>query len=748
LLVEESALTGESIPVPKDALAVVAMDAPLGDRATMLFVGTNVVRGKARALAVATGSRTELGLIASLIHRPRDRTTPLEAKLAAFGQRILWGCLALSVLLFVRGVLRGGRTWHDLLLEAVSLAVAAIPEGLPAITTITLGLGMQRMARRHAIIRKLAAVETLGAATVIGTDKTGTLTRGEMAVTELHVADTEYTVDGVGYEPVGKVVDARGTRADGARGPLRDFFVSIALSSSATIRKEGDVWRAHGDPTEAALVTLTAKVGLPREEIQLAHRIVRELPFDGDRKRTTVVALDEAGREIVHSKGSAEILLPLCTLYATGGGLEPLDEPKRAALLRAVERMSGEALRVLAVCRRDLTSEVRPAAPEREIERDFTFLGLVGMIDPAREGVKAAIAACIGAGIRPVMITGDHKLTAVAVAKKIGLWPESGDALALSGEELAKLSDEELGRTIDRVRVCARVTAEQKLRLVAALKSRGHVVAMTGDGVNDAPALREADIGVAMGKAGTDVAREAADMVIADDDFSSIVEAIREGRSIWRNIQKSIFFLLSSNAGLIVTVFTASFVTRLRPLTPLMILWINLVTNGLPALALGVDPPDPNQMHEPPRSPRAGLLDLRAWLGIAFVGTWMGAAAMICYLQPFSLGEPEAAEHGRALAFSLLALSPLFHALNCRSPTLSFLRSRPLLPAALAGAAVLSAAIHLVAVLVPALQPIFRTYPMSVEQWSLVLLLSASVVPAVEVMKLAGRIFYPTKTAK
>jgi Ca2+-transporting ATPase len=755
LLVDESALTGESVPAAKDARAAVPDDAPLGDRANTLFVGTSIVRGKCRAVVFATGPRTELGHLSALIHRPRDRTTPLEEKLASFGTRILWGCLALSALLFARGMIQGGRSWHELLLEAVSLAVAAIPEGLPAITTITLALGMQRMARRGALIRKLAAVETLGSATVICTDKTGTLTQNEMTVREVYAGVCRYAVTGSGYDPKGDFIDDRGRRVDAASGPLRDLLSTVALCNNALLQMRNGAWRVQGDPTEGALLTLAAKGGVSRELVVSSNQVVKELPFDSDRRRMTIVALDETGREIVHSKGSADVLVPLCAAVDTDAGPRPLDAESRKAILDQAEHMSERALRVLAVARRDLGRHVEGESPSvhaehdvsgkagADIEERLTFLGLVGMIDPPREGVKEAVQLCAEAHVRAVMITGDHKLTAVAIAKELGLWEEG--AIALTGTELERLSDAELEDRVEKVRVFARVTAEQKLRIVGALKRRGQVVAMTGDGVNDAPALREAHIGVAMGKDGTDVAREAADMVIADDNFATIVHAVREGRAIWRNIQKFIFFLLSSNAGLLVTVFAVSFFTDLKPLTPLMILWINLVTNGLPALALGVDPPDPTQMKERPRLRTAGLLGRRDWLGIGFVGAAMGGAAMVCYYLPLTAHDPLAVKHARAIAFSLLALSPLLHAFNCRSSTQSFLALRPVLPAALVGAVLVSAAIHLVAVLVPALRPVFQTFAMNAREWGLLVLLSASILPAVELLKLLQRILARSK---
>jgi Ca2+-transporting ATPase len=747
----EAALTGESLPITKDARAELADDAPIGDRSTMLFTGTSVMRGKGRALVVATGKDTELGKLSTLMSSQEQGKTPLEDKLDHFGKRVLWACLAISAFMFAQGMIRGKASWHELLLEAVSLAVAAIPEGLPAITTITLALGMQRMAKKGAIIRKLAAVETLGSATVICSDKTGTLTQNEMTVREIYAGAASYTVTGTGYDPSGDILDIAGKTVDASLSDgLRSLLASMALANTASLEKKEGTWRVVGDPTEGALLTLAAKGGLPKESIVPSHQVVRELPFDSDRKRMTVIALDEMGKEIVHTKGSADVLLPRCVAQHTATGVEPLDEAGRQVILAEAERMSQLSLRVLAVARRELgdpssreggTPSAPPASGEprsqSDVEQRLTFLGLVGMIDPPRVGVKEAVKACHDAQVRAVMITGDHKLTAVAIARELGLWDEG--AIALSGAELEKLNDDALQRRIDHVRVFARVTAEQKLRIVKAFKTAGHIVAMTGDGVNDAPALREAHIGIAMGKDGTDVAREAADMVLADDNFATIVDAVREGRAIWRNIQKFIFFLLSSNAGLLVTVFVASVMPNMPGLRPLMILWINLVTNGLPALALGIDPPDPTQMMEPPRKATSSLLGRREYLGIGVVGVLMGGLAVACYYWPWTLPGVDRFEYGRAIAFSLLALSPLFHALNCRSATASIFALRPMVPVALLASMMVSGAIHLVAVLVPSLNDVFKTWALSATEWLVLLALSASIIPMIEVLKLLQR---------
>ena len=703
LAAEEAALTGESVAATKR---------PGGQDGTdQIRLGTTIVRGKARAEVTATGTATELGKIGTLIREAEDQETPLEERLHVFGRRVLWACLIVSTALFGWGLYRGGRAWHLLLLEAVSFAVAAIPEGLPAITTITLALGMQRMAKRGAIVRKLPAVETLGSATVICTDKTGTLTQNEMTIREIYVAGERRRVTGEGYAPDGEIA--------GDRSPLLDQFLtaSVVCNGARLTKDPGGGWRILGDPTEAALLTLAAKRGVTRERIDAEQRIVREISFDSDRKRMTVVATDRDGHTIAHVKGSVDVILERCVL----------DDTTRRAVQAEADRMASSALRVLALARRELAGDEDP-------ETALTFLGLVGMIDPPRPGVKQAVAACREAGIRVVMITGDHALTATAIARELGLWA-SGDQV-VTGTDLLKWSDAELPSRLRSVRVFARTTPEQKLRIVKAYKASGEIVAMTGDGVNDAPALREADIGIAMGRAGTDVAREAAAMVITDDNFATIVDAIREGRAIWRNIQKFIFFLLSSNAGLAVAVFGIAMSRSWLPLTPLMILWINLVTNGLPALALGIDPPDTTQMREPPRATRAGLVGARDYLGIGFVGAVMGAFAL-CMYATASCGANETG--ARTMAFTLLALSPLVHAWSCRSPTASVVQIRPLVSMPLLFACIISVGIHLVAVLVPSLRPVFRVDELHAADWWMIAVCAVAVLPAVELAKIIDR---------
>ena len=741
LQTDESALTGESTPVGKDARDVAAHDAGIGERVGMVFLGTTVTAGNASAAVVATGPDTELGRIGALMASHEKKKTPLEERLEKFGGKILWACLALSAFLFVYGFFTSDHPWHYLLLEAVSLAVAAIPEGLPAITTITLAMGMKRMAERGAQVRKLPAVETLGSSSIICSDKTGTLTQNEMTVREAWAGRIKYRVTGLGYDPDGAILRADGPeqaphlaeQGSHLAAPLERLLRTAALCNNARfVRDEDGIRRVVGDPTEGALLVLAEKGGMARESIAPMSRVVKQLPFDSDRKRMTVVTIDELGRQVAHVKGGIDIILPRCVamkMGATESGEVALDDALREEIRKVGDEMASRALRVLALARR--------RKPEGDPEEQLTFLGLVGMVDPPRPGVKKAIQTAAAAGVRTVMITGDHRVTAEAIAKELGLWDDGSDAMA--GAEIEKASEEELRERVARVRVFARVSAEHKLRIVRAFKARGEVVAMTGDGVNDAPAIREAQIGIAMGVGGTDVAREAADLVLLDNNFATIVEAIRQGRAIYRNIQKFIYFLLSSNAGLCVVVFATSFFPRLPDLTPLQILWINLVTNGLPALALGVDPPDNTLMKEPPRSSSEGLLGAREYLGIAVVGVWMGLVAIaVLWIRTGSAGDPKG-DHARAMAFSILALSPLFHAFNCRSTTASIARTGIFKSRALIGAVTVSALIHLVAVLIPQLNVVFKTYPMSAVEWLVMLGCAASIIPVIEVLKAIER---------
>jgi len=738
----ESALTGESTGVDKGVDDAIAADAQLADRSTMVWSGTTVVAGEGRGVVVATGPHTQVGRVGTMLAGVTKERSPLEVRLDVFGQQILWVCAGLSVALFAIGAVQGRGAWHVLLLMAVSVAVAVIPEGLPAITSITLALGMQRMAQRGALVRKLSAVETLGCATVVCSDKTGTLTRNEMTVRVVATADDALEVTGEGYDPDGAFL------RDGvevtALPPTALRLIEVGVvANTATLgaAKPGAEGAAGhlGDPMEAALLALGAKAGRGREAVLDGHETVYTVPFSSDRKRMAVVTRDGEGTARAWVKGAIDLLLPRCTHVRHGASVVPLDDTLRASIMARADGYSARALRVLAMAER-----VDEALPTRRDAADeaLTFVGMVGMIDPPRAEVGAAIVEAQAAGIRVVMITGDHPITAKAIAAELGIWKEG--ALALTGAELEALDDAAFAAVLPKVRVFARVDPAHKLRIVRAYQEgRRDVVAMTGDGVNDAPAIRQAAIGVAMGKGGTDVAREAADMVLQDDNFATIVEAVREGRAIYRNIQKSIFFLLSANAGLCVAVFAAGFLpASVAPsLSPLQILWINLVTNGLPALALGVDPPEADQMKESPRSPDEAILGREDWLGIFSVGLLMGGCAVVLYLAPIYTGDAEEVMRSKVtLVFTLLALSPLAHAFNCRSRTASVaslgLFSNPLL----VGAVLVSAAVHSASLLVPSLQPVFRSnHAWSGAEVGLVVALSLLPVPAVELAKWVRR---------
>ncbi len=740
----EGELTGESTPVEKRADLTVGEDTTVADRANMVFSGTTAVNGDARGVVVATGRYTQVGRVGKLLADVEKKGTPLEERLDDFGTVILWLCVGISAALFVIGLVRGLAQWHVLLLTAVSVAVAAIPEGLPAITSITLALGMQRMAHRGAVVRKLSAVETLGCATVICSDKTGTLTRNEMTVRVIWCVGHEYAVSGEGYDRRGELLED-GRRVDDPAEAARRTVAIGAVVNTANLAHHADRPQVTGDPTEAALIALAAKVQVARHSVLEEHAELYSIPFNSERKRMSLATRSLRGDRdrpvLLRCKGAVDVLLPRCAHALTDDGVVPLDDALRARINAAAERFAGGALRVLAMAEREGGEEL--AAPHETLEQDMVFTGLVGMIDPPRPEVKPAIEAARSAGIRVVMITGDHPATAEAIARELGLW-EPG-ARTLTGEAFRKLDDAGLREVLPTVRVFARVDPEDKLRIVQALQADGReVVAMTGDGVNDAPAIKQAAIGIAMGAGGTDVAREAADMVLQDDNFATIVEAVREGRAIYRNIQKSIFFLLSSNAGLCIAVFLGSFFdpATVPPLTPLQILWINLVTNGLPALALGVDPPEPGQMAEAPRSPDAPILGRAEWISVGLVGLMMGLGAMVIYwlpVWPAGLTPHEVSRSKLTMVFTMLALSPLSHAFNCRSRTASIFRLGLFTNPLLVGAVVISGLIHLLSLAVPALLPVFHTdHAWSATEVAVVVGLSLLPVPAVEIAKLLG----------
>ena len=712
LSADESSLTGESLPVVKDPAASVAPSAPPGDRPTMLFLGTTVARGRATAVVIATGARTEFGRIGAPLAAARSGGTPLEKRLAAFGRQVLWVCLGVSAALMALGVAIRGRRPSEVLIEAISFAVAIIPEGLPAITTIVLALGMQRMAKRGAIVRRLPAVETLGAVTVLCTDKTGTLTENAMTVRTVWCDGRRFEVTGEGYAPSGSVTGSDGVEVrDGVPPTLRLLAESAALCNDAELSGEGGERKLLGDPTEGALVVLAMKVGVQPGPLRARHVRTSERPFSAEHQRMAVVTRSESGE--------VESVLPLCARIARPDGDAALDDEGRDGVLAEATALAERALRVLAIARR--------ADPGDDPTQDLTLVGLVGMIDPPRAGVAGAIAACRRAGVRVVMITGDHPATAAAIAREIGL--EAAGGAVITGAQLAAMADGELAARLPGASVFARISPGQKLDIVRAFKASGEVVAMTGDGVNDAPALREAHIGVAMGRGGTDVARAAAALVLTDDRFTTLVEAIREGRAIWSNLQKSVVYLLASNVALAVTVFATVFDARRLALTPLMILGINLVTNGPPAVALGVDPPSSDQMDAPPRRPDAPLLSRRELALVGVSGAVMAAAALVVHL---FVREPIVE---RAMVFAVLGFGPLFHAWNCRSQRTSVFALSPRLPWPMVVAVLVSGAIHALAVALPALRPIFHSAAIAPWQWWLVVGLSALVVPTVELGK-------------
>jgi Ca2+-transporting ATPase len=661
----ESALTGESEAVAKLPVTLQQGNIPLGDRENMVFMGTSIAAGTGCAVVVATGMKTELGRIAGLIEEAgTEGKTPLQHKLNSFGRILVWAALAIVALLFGMGLLRGMKPF-DLFMTSVSLAVAAVPEGLPAIVTVALAFGVLRMSRRRALVRKLAAVETLGSTSVICTDKTGTLTVGEMTVRALYVAGTNYNVTGEGYGPAGEVC-FEGRRAEVPHlAPLRELATILLGCNNAhlVIGKDG-TWKTTGDPTEGALLAAGAKAGGDREHIEKELPKQHEFPFDSDRKRSSVIRRMPDGKLRAFINGAPGPLLDRCTHLYTREGLRPMTASDRELILAQNTAMAQQALRVLGSAWRDMNTPPPADVSADIVERDLVFVGLTGMQDPPRPEAKEAIAKCRAAGIRVVMITGDQLDTAMAIAREIGL--ASVDQVAIAGIELDQLSEEALRARIDRIAVYARVTAEHKLRIIRALKANEAIVAMTGDGVNDAPAITGADIGIAMGRAGTEVTKQAADMIITDDNFATIVAAVEEGRGIYANIRKTLQYLLAGNTGELLLMTVCVIIGLPMPLLPIHLLWINLVTDGLPALCLATDPIAADIMKRRPRPRSERITNLSFLRTMIFTGFLTACIAFAVYFQGLRTGTTQTA---RASAFAVLIFAELLRSFGARSET-------------------------------------------------------------------------------
>jgi len=753
LRVEEAALTGESVPVDKISDPLPEENLPIGDRRNMVYMGTTVVYGRGTAVAVATGMRTELGNIATLLQTVTQEKTPLQKRMAELGKWLAIGALAICGVVFGVGIWRG-QELSEMFLTAISLAVAAVPEGLPAVVTIALALGAQRMVRRNALIRRLPAVETLGSVTVICSDKTGTLTENRMTVTVLDVAGKSLNLverlrrSGAfiapGQAPLGKPEEPS----------FAILLAGAALCNDAILEpeEESQGYRAIGDPTEGALVVVAARHGLWKAKLEELMPRIGEVPFTSERKRMTTIHRMPQGPDcpeeviscfieylpaapyMAFTKGSVDGLLEICNRVWNAGTIEPLTAHWEERILQANDRLAGDGMRVLGVAIKPL-EELPSVIEEETVEKEMIFVGMTGMIDPPRPEVRQAVQECRTAGIRPVMITGDHPLTARHIARELGILTSEDKERIVTGQELAKMSVDELEEIAESVSVYARVSPEHKVKIVEALKRRGHFVAMTGDGVNDAPALKRADIGIAMGITGTDVSKEAADMILLDDNFATIVHAIEEGRTIYENIRKFVGYIISSNVGEIFLMLMAPLLGLPIPLTALQLLWINLITDGLPALALGVEPTDPNTMKRPPHPPDESVLARGLGKYMLWVGLLLGSICLAAEYWGRELGEGI----WQTMVFTTLGLSQMGNALAIRSDRESFFHlgiwsNKPLMLAVL-----LSIILQLGVIYVPFLQNIFDTVALSPTQLGLSLALSSIVFIAVEISKAIKR---------
>jgi Ca2+-transporting ATPase len=730
LLIDEATLTGESLAVEKTCADSIPEDAGVADQINMAHAGTVVVRGRGQAVVTTTGMKTELGHIAGMVQAIEEEETPLQKRLDQVGRLIVYISFAVVGIIFIVGVLRGDN-WIKMFLVAVSLAVAAVPEGLAAVVTIALALGMHRMVKRNALIRKLPAVETLGAATFICTDKTGTLTENAMTVREIVFPDGIISVTGEGYSSDGQFI-ADGKSIEAHHNPSLELALKIGALCNTTqiVATQGNDYRIVGDPTEGALLIAAEKAHL-LEHIEREYDFVAELPFDATRKRmTTIQASTQDGKQTAFVKGALISVLPLCNQVYRGDKVCDIDEATREQIRASNTKLASQARRVLALAYREYNDA--EAHSIESVEKDLIFVALVGMIDPPRPETKQAVTQARNAGIQVAMITGDQAATAIAVAREVGI-VQSEQAVAITGAEIEQMSEEQLGKVALDARVYARVSPEHKLRIVQALKAQNQIVAMTGDGVNDAPALKEAQIGVAMGMAGTDVAKEASDMILLDDNFASIVAAIEEGRTIFENIRKFIQFVLSHNIGEVLAMFVATLIGWPLPLIPIQILWINLVTDSLPALALGVEKAEPGIMTRPPRSVDERILPNSLIALMFFQGAIVGISTLAVFaIEYFSSGNVARAQ---AEAFAASILAQNVQAFNVRSNRLSLFQLGVLSNPYLIGAFGLVVVTLLGLIYLPPLQSIFKTAPLDLNDWAVVALFALLPLFVMEIYK-------------
>ena len=741
LQIQESALTGEAHPVHKTPQEGLEEDTPLGDRVNLVFTGTEILQGRGKAVVTKTGMDTELGKIARMLQSVETEDTPLQQRMNQLGQVLVTSSMILVVVVITIGLLKAGWSHlQDLVEVSLSMAVAVVPEGLPAVITVTLALGTQRMVKRHALIRKLPAVETLGSVNTICSDKTGTLTQNKMVVQQVETVSNSFSVTGEGYQPTGEFFNAHQQPVTASEyQDLQLLLKACVLCNDATLYHiEGDSWDIIGDPTEGALLSLAGKAGLEQPTLNSKSRRVLDYPFSSERKRMSVVCQNP--ELLMYTKGSPELILERCSFYQQSDRIVPLTASERQHILATNNEMAGNALRVLGLAYKPL-AEIPPENTPETSERELVWLGLTGMMDAPRSEVKDAVAKCLKAGIRPIMITGDHQLTAKAIAQKLGMANKSDRVL--SGQEIEKLSPEDLEREVEDVSIYARVSPEHKLRIVQALQKQDKFVAMTGDGVNDAPALKQADIGIAMGITGTDVSKEASDMVLLDDNFATIVAATEEGRVVYSNIRRFIKYILGSNVGEVIVIAAAPLIGLSDvPLTPLQILWMNLVTDGLPALALAVEPPEPDVMNRPPLNPKESIFSGGLGFYIIRIGIIFSMITITLMVGAYNAAQDTANPNSwKTMVFTTLCIAQMGHALAVRSHNRLTIQLNPFSNPYLLASVAVTTALQLMLIYVPPLRSFFGTDILTGQQLLICLGFSALMFVWVELEKLFINLF-------